>query len=112
MAIRAIIHEWWVYEAAEVSVLHHGFRTFQMFSQLTRRDWVALGAVHAKFLKCGQWQVWPLIIYNTLVRGLWQPLAMLLELKRPTGFRRFVHYWEGFYRGWRTPVDRQRLVYC
>lgn len=110
-ALRTLVNGWYVYEAAEMTVVHFGFRTYDQFRELTRRDWMALGAVHAKFIKCSHWGVWLLTLYNLLVHSILNPVLMIFQLKRPQGFKRFMFYWQGFYKGWKTPVDCKKILY-
>lgn len=110
-ALRALLNGWWVYEATEVGVVHNGFRTFKEFRSLTQRDWIALGAVHAKFIKSARWRILILVVYNLWVRCIWQPLSLIFEGKLPQGFRRFIYYWQGFFKGLFAAVDRQKILY-
>jgi GT2 family glycosyltransferase len=111
LATRALLKEWWVYETNEVAVIHDGFRTWEDFKKLTRRDWFAVGAGNAKPLKCGHWETSILIARFALGEGLWKPFSALLRFQKPQGFRRFIHFCEGFLAGLKTPVDRKTLVY-
>jgi hypothetical protein len=73
MAIRVLINGWAVHETADTFVIHDGFRSFADFRKLTRRDWYAIGAVHAKYFKCKYWSILTLVFFNTVIRGFWQP---------------------------------------
>jgi glycosyltransferase involved in cell wall biosynthesis len=111
LALRALLHQWNVYEAAEVTVLHHGFRTMAEYRLLTKRDAVAVGAVHAKYIRCAKWNVLAVMAYHLFVKGLWQPFSMIFRLKFPRGVKRFTYYWKGFFQGLRTPVDCTKIIY-
>lgn len=111
MAIRILINRWAVHETPATFVVHDGFRNFADFRKLTRRDWYAIGAVHAKYFKGKHWSIIPLILFNTLVRGIWHPLLLIWKGKRPQGFKRFIFYWEGFVAGMRSPVDYEKLIF-
>jgi glycosyltransferase involved in cell wall biosynthesis len=111
ISIRALLKGFWVYETHEVSVVHHGFRTFDQLRQLSRRDWVAVGAAYAKPIKCRRWNVVPAAAYEVFVEGVFKPLSSILSLRPPQGLRRSIYFWLGFVEGLRTPLDHQHLVY-
>lgn len=111
IAIRALLHGWAVHETADTFVIHDGFRTHADFRKLTRRDWYAIGAVHAKYAKCKHGSILPLVLFNTFIRGFWQPLSLIGQRKRPQGFKRFIYYWEGFAAGIRSTVDCHKHLY-
>ena len=111
LALRALLHNKWIYELSREKVVHHGFRTYLEFAVLTQRDWYAIGAVHAKVFKCFNPKILPFIFYNTLIRGFWHPITMVSKGKKPQGFKRLVFYWQGFYRGVKLPLDKQNIVY-
>jgi GT2 family glycosyltransferase len=111
IAIRALLHNWWVYESSEITVIHDGFRTWEEGIALTRRDWLALGAVYAKPLKCGHGRVAIAALYKGVILGLIKPFAPLFSLQRPQGFRRFFYFAEGFMRAWQTAVNRHHILF-
>lgn len=111
IALRALYNDQAIHETHEVAIIHDGFRTFDEFRKLTRRDWYAMGAVHAKYMKCKRWSIISIIAFNTFVRGLWQPISLLQEGKRPQGFRRFIYYWEGFSAGLRSPINYEMMLF-
>lgn len=111
LAIRALLKGWWLYETDTTSVIHHGFRTWEEGRELTRRDWLALGAMCAKPVKCGYWQTFIYAIYESFGNGALQPFAAVLQGKRPRGFRRFIFFWQGFWQGWHTPITPDDLLF-
>lgn len=111
IALRALAKKMWVYETSEVVVTHHGFRTRYQWKDLTRRYWFGIGAVYAKFLKCGYWQIVPVIAYEAVVIAVGQPLGHLLRFNRPRGLLRLPMFLYGLYRGLCTPVDRDRIMF-
>ncbi|MGB5757984.1 MAG: glycosyltransferase, partial [Acidimicrobiales bacterium] len=48
IATRLLAAGWHVVDTARTEVVHHGFRTFEQGRELTRRDWIALGAAYGK----------------------------------------------------------------
>ena len=111
IALRMLLHKSWVYELSSEAVTHHGFRNHTDFRELTKRDFYAIGAVHAKVAKRTLGGILPMMLYNSLYISLWMPFAMIFSFKRPRGFNRFFYYWIGFFKGLRTPVDFPNLLY-
>jgi GT2 family glycosyltransferase len=109
ISMRALLSGKHVFETADLSIVHDGFRTFEEGRGHTARDWVALGAVCAKPLRAGHFEavVVPLWLFST--RALWPPLADLLHLRRPRGAVRILSFLRGFGVGLRTRVDRATL---
>ncbi|MEJ0099033.1 MAG: glycosyltransferase family 2 protein [Pseudomonadota bacterium] len=109
IAMRALLTGRDVYETADLTIVHDGFRTFAQGAAHTRRDWLALGAVCAKPLRAGHWRAFivPLWLFST--RALWPPVYDVLTLRRPHGFERILAFVQGFGRGLASPVDRKTL---
>lgn len=111
LAVRHLINGWWIYETAEVTVIHDGFRTWQEGKELTRRNWTGIGAAYAKPLRGGHWSYLQVTLYEGIYRALVKPLSRLRHLKRPQGLARFYYFWQGFFAGMRTPIDKEKLQY-
>lgn len=111
LAMRALIQGQWIYETHEVAVLHYGFRTWSEGKELTRRDWIGIGAAYAKPLRCGHWGALVVVLYESLVMGLLIPLSDILRLQKPQGLRRILYFLEGFWQGWSTPIDREKMLF-
>ncbi|MEO6598982.1 MAG: glycosyltransferase family A protein [Polyangiaceae bacterium] len=109
IAMRALLTGRHVFETAELSIVHDGFRTFEEGKQHAARDWVALGAVCAKPLRAGHFEaaIVPLWLFST--RALYPPFVDLLRLRRPRGAARIVSFLRGFGVGLCTQVDRSTL---
>jgi glycosyltransferase involved in cell wall biosynthesis len=109
IAMRALLSGRHVFETAELSIEHDGFRTFEDGRAHARRDWLALGAVCAKPLRAGHWRaaVVPVWLFST--KAVWPPLADALTLRKPRGVGRIFAFVEGFARGLRTSVDGKTL---
>ena len=108
---RALLRGWHVYETAELSIVHHGFRTFEEGRKHAFRDWLAIGAVCAKPLRAGHWSAVVVPIWEFSAHALWPPIADLLQLRRPRGYARILGFLRGFADGLRTPVDRATLMF-
>lgn len=111
IAIRALVHKFWVYETPEVAVVHDGFRDARQLRELTKRDFTGMGAACIKLVKCGQLHAALAYTYDFVVVVLWSPFVSLLRLKRPRGFGRLLFFCYGLMQGLLTPVDRRRMVY-
>jgi glycosyltransferase involved in cell wall biosynthesis len=111
IAVRALLDGWWVFETADVAVVHDGFRTWAEGRLLTRRDWLGIGAAYAKPLRRGRWRILPVIAYEGVGEALLRPLAELLRLRRPRGLMQAGYFWLGFARGWRAPLHADHLTY-
>lgn len=109
--IRMLLAGHALYETASLSVVHHGFRTWEEGRQLARRDWTGMGAGYAKFLRSGRWRVMPVIVHDLFVVGLGHPLRRLLRVSAPRGIRNPAYFLSGFMRGLARPVDRQDLTF-
>ncbi len=111
LVTRAILKGWWAYETHKVSVTHYGFRTWAEGKNLTKRNWLGIGATYAKPLKCGYWRILGLIIYEAFYIGLLPPLWNLVRLKKPNGLKQIYYFFVGFFRALATPVDCEKVVF-
>lgn len=109
VAVRALLAGHTVVETDETSVVHDGFRTWSEGRELTKRDFFGIGAAYAKPLKAGHPRAAIVVAYEGIWRSLLSPLAELARFRRPTGLKRFVHFWRGFVAGCRTPIDRDTM---
>jgi glycosyltransferase involved in cell wall biosynthesis len=111
LAHRVLLSGSHVYQAAHLSILHHGFRTFAEGGEHARRDWVAIGALCAKPLRAGHFRAIVAPVWYFSVLALWPPVRDLLRLHRPSGLSRIAGFVLGFAQGVRTPVDRKTLLF-
>jgi GT2 family glycosyltransferase len=109
LAIRSLLRGWHVFETAELTIVHDGFRTFEQGREHARRDWLALGAVCAKPLRAGHWKAAVVPVWLFPTRAVWPPLADALALRKPRGAGRIVAFVTGFAQGFRSPVDADTL---
>lgn len=105
MAVRAVLNGWWIYETAETTIVHYGFRTWAEGKKLTKRDWYGIGAAYSKPIKRGRLGILVVIWYEAMVMGFLEPLIKLLRFQRPQGLRRVVYFFQGFMHGLHTPID-------
>lgn len=105
ISMRALLSGGHVYETAELSIVHDGFRTFEEGRQHTRRDWIALGAVCAKPLRAGHYRALVVPVWLFSTRALWPPVLDLLRLRKPRGAQRILAFMRGFSVGLSMEVD-------
>jgi glycosyltransferase involved in cell wall biosynthesis len=108
---RVLLNGWHVYEAADISIVHYGFRTWAEGRAHVYRDWFAIGGVCAKPVRVGNLSAAVMALWYLATYGAWPMLWDALRLKRPRGFARFVGFAAGFARGIRTRVDRKTLLF-
>jgi glycosyltransferase involved in cell wall biosynthesis len=111
IAFRVLRSGWHVYETADVSIIHHGFRTFAEGREHARRDWRGIGAVGAKMLRTGHFGAMMVPLWEFSAHALWPPFADLFRLRRPSGLARIIGFVQGLGQGLRTPVDRKTLLF-
>ena len=112
IAVRTLLGGWQVYEAKELAIVHHGFRSFAEGVEHARRDWIALGAACAKPLRAGYWSTFTLPLWCFGAYAVWPPVWDLFCLRRPRGLTRIVSFVQGFARGLRTAVDPRTLAFA
>ncbi|MEJ0099034.1 MAG: glycosyltransferase family A protein [Pseudomonadota bacterium] len=111
LAIRALLMGRCVYEAADVSIVHDGFRTFEQGRTHIRRDWLAVGAVCALPLRAGYLKGIILPIWLLTTRAAWPLFHDVITLRSARGLGRITAFMKGFFRGLGTPVDKKTLRY-
>jgi hypothetical protein len=111
LVVRALLANRAVCTTDRTSVTHLGFRTWAEGKELAQRDFIGIGAAHAKPLRAGRWSFLPVALFELVQASVLAPLALALTLRRPHGFGRGIHYLRGFMGGLRTPLDRKHLVY-
>ena len=109
ISLRALIAGAHVVEVSRLSIVHHGFRTFEQGRDHALRDWIAIGALCAKPIRAGHFGAVKLGARLFCVDALWPPLRDLLALRRPSGAARIVGFVKGFVRGAGTAVDPKTL---
>lgn len=109
IAIRALLTGHEIYENADLTIVHDGFRSFEQGKAHARRDWLALGAVCAKPLRAGHWKAIVVPVWLFSAVALWPPIYDVLRLRKPRGIGRITAFMQGFRAGLCTPVDKKTL---
>jgi len=112
IAFRALLAGWHVFEAADVEIVHHGFRTYVEGRAHARRDWLGIGAVCSKLPRSGRVTALAVPIWEFSVHALLPPVIDLVQLRRPRGLSRIVGFMQGFITGLRTPIDKRTLKFA
>jgi hypothetical protein len=92
---------WDVYEAAPLSVLHHGFRGFANGRGRSRRNGYRMGAVAAEPMRAGYLAAIGSAVWQFVVNTAARAVVDVLHLRRPRGLG----------QGLQTPIDPTNLKY-
>jgi len=111
LAVRILLKGLPIYETNSVTVIHHGFRTFEEGKALGKRDYFGMGASYAKPLRCGHWRFMRVVACEFFVYSIWPTLRDALHLRRPRGISRSYWFLRGFLKGWNTPINRETLCF-
>lgn len=111
VGMRALLNGYQVYHLHDVSVIHHGFRTYEQARKLHRGYMLGAGALYGKLIKCGYWQVIPqlLLLYWDMVVP--RALDDIRQGQKPRVLGRVIYLTKGVWQAMRTPVDRTRGVF-
>jgi GT2 family glycosyltransferase len=109
--IRALLTGSFVYETPKLTVVHHGFRTWDEGRTLIHNYWYGTGAVFPKQIKCGYWS-----ISQVLLRLAWRWAFGLSQVaasfeNHPHRWLRLTSFIKGFISGAATPVDKTKCQY-
>jgi glycosyltransferase involved in cell wall biosynthesis len=108
---RALMKGGHVFETAQLSIVHHGFRTLAQGREHAQRDWLAIGALAAKAIRSGHLTAIAASFWFFAAKALWPPILDALRFKRPRGVARISGYLEGFAQGVRIGVDPRTLLF-
>ena len=111
LQVRMLMKGWETFETDQLSIIHHGYRTFAQGRAHTQRDWISLGAAAAKPVRAGHPGLLLMAFYIVGVDCLLPMGRDLLRLRRPQGATRLISFGRGFLQGMRTSVDRSTLRY-
>jgi len=111
LAWRSLLRGWRVYEHADTTVIHDGFRSLEELRELIKRDHYAVGGTIAKYLKSGHWGITPVLASWIFRFGMLEPAQDVLAGRKPKGFRRPYMLLRGLAHGLRTPIDTSMVCY-
>ncbi len=111
VALRALAAGHAVIQTDSVFVVHHGFRTWEQGRELAKRDYLGIGAVMGKLVRCRQKGAAG-IAAGYFWREVVQPIpAHVIRLRKPPVMNRAMTLARGFRAGWRTPSDPRALLF-
>lgn len=111
IALRALLGGRTVVETDRVTVVHHGFRTWDEGRVLTRRDFRGIGACLAKPMRARRWRAVSVLAYESLwIAGL-KPIVRTVKHRRYSGLKSSWYLWSAFFEALRWPVDRTTLLF-
>jgi glycosyltransferase involved in cell wall biosynthesis len=111
IAWRGLVSGWWIYETADVAVIHDGHRTLEQLRAHATRDFYGIGGTLAKYLKSGHLNVAAMLLPLLYRLGVVGPLTDILHWRVPRGFRRPLLLLRGVIDGLCTPLNRRTLCY-
>lgn len=106
LAIRALMHGYFVYHTPRATVVHRGFFRWDQRQMLIERNWYGTGAAFAKSLRGGGVSLLPGLarLGGRWLVGRLSPMAF--SLGRPPRSATLVPFLKGFATGLRTSLDR------
>ncbi len=111
IAVRCLLSGYHVYETADSSVDHYGFRTWEQARALMRDSFFGIGAAFIKPVKCGCREMIPLLVWELWTHAVFPSLRSTLTLQKNMGWGRAVSYLRGAVQGWRSPIDTVHMLY-
>lgn len=111
LAVRMLLNGYWIYETTATTITHKGYRTWSEGKELTKRNWIGIGAAYAKPIKCHHYSIILVVLYEAIVIGLLKPLSKIFKLKRPSGVKSFLYFIQGFVQGLQYPIDCENNRY-
>jgi glycosyltransferase involved in cell wall biosynthesis len=107
--IRALLAGYFVYDSAQATVTHHGFRTWRDGQPLVRDYLYGIGATLMKHLRCGHWRV--LYVFGRLA-WRWTFARPVVDVgDRSLRWVRLFGALDGLRAGAVAPLDRRRAVF-
>ena len=112
LALRALLAGHWVHETPAVQVTHYGLRKWEQLPALIDGYWRGTGAMMAKPIKTGHWQMLPLLL-RLAARWAAGSSAVGSSLgPRRNRMARLLSFCRGFLAGVAVPVDRQTGLFA
>jgi GT2 family glycosyltransferase len=103
--IQALRTGYFVYETPNVTVIHHGFRTWEQGKTLIKGYLYGIGAMFAKHLKCGHWSIIQVLLHLAWRWAFEHPVVDFGH--RPSRWLRLNAFVRGFLIGLYYPVNEK-----
>jgi hypothetical protein len=107
--LRVLLKGWHVVDAAELAVVHRGFRTFAEGRAHAIRDWQGIGACLGKLARAKHPSALVLAAWELWAHAILPPLIDVLHLRKPRGLQRIVSFCRGFATGVVASVDAKTM---
>ncbi len=112
LALRALLAGHEIYQTSRTSIRHAGFRDRETGRARLRADYYAMGAGHAKLIRCAGLSAVPILALDFWHLICVPALRHIVRLSKPPVFDRCINLARGFVRGWRMPANRQMSVFA
>jgi GT2 family glycosyltransferase len=108
--IRGLLAGFWINETPDIRVVHNGFRTWKELDGLVYSYMFGTGALFAKHFRLN-----PVTMLRLQASVFWRWIFHTPLIKYETRTRRWYRlkcFSRGWWQGMRTPIDRERRVFC
>jgi glycosyltransferase involved in cell wall biosynthesis len=109
--LRVILRGWEALHSADLSIVHHGFRTFAEGRVHIARDWLGIGAELGKLIRAGHPSALVLTARCLGVQAILPALMQVFNLRRPQGLRKITSFCRGFSSAVTLQVDRRTMLF-
>jgi hypothetical protein len=97
--LRALVANYQVCRINHISVVHHGFRTYQETRRLMRDAMYSAGAVYGCLLRSGQWRAIPYYVAMLIAMVIPPTMESLQQLRVPPVLGRAIWLVRGLVEG-------------
>jgi GT2 family glycosyltransferase len=99
----------------EALVYHRHWRTWDGIRNTLRNYAIGTGAAVGKYVRCGDWRAWFLLLEWMFDQGVRQMISGAVKWrswqKIQAGWMQIIYPWVGLVTSWRVPVDCARVLY-
>jgi glycosyltransferase involved in cell wall biosynthesis len=96
-------------------VYHRHWRAWDGVQSTLRNYAIGTGAAIGKYVRCGDWQAWFMLIEWILDQGVRPMISGAFKWhswqKMYGGWLQIIYPWVGLVTSWRVPIDRSRILY-
>jgi GT2 family glycosyltransferase len=111
LAMRALVAGHWIYETPAVWVTHYGLRKWEQVPALIDSYWHGTGAMLAKQVRRGQWQIVPLLARLAGRWALGRSTVGASLGRQPRRLMKLRSFCRGFMAGATVPVSEETGLY-
>jgi glycosyltransferase involved in cell wall biosynthesis len=107
LALRALLAGHWIHETPSVWLTHYGLRKWDQMPALIESYWRGTGAMMAKPVRAGRWQMLPLLLRLAARWAVGTSTVGSSLGPQPKRIARLLSFCRGFLAGLALPVDRK-----